>query len=87
MTILFPPEPFADDLPRWKRIARRFTSPCVSIDVARLTDGAWTVVEIGDGGVSGLPAGLDLAEFYASLRDRLTPEAGIPAIDRERRDG
>ena len=56
-----------DDAARWKRIANRFKSPFITIDVAFLTDGSWKIVEVGDGGVSGLPTGLDPERFYVSL--------------------
>lgn len=56
-----------DELPRWTSIARKFRSPFVSIDVAYLTDGSWRIVEVGDGGVSGLPMGLTPERFYARL--------------------
>jgi hypothetical protein len=47
--------------------AGRFESPFVSVDVARLDDGGVCVVEVGDGGVSGLPATLDEREFFTAL--------------------
>ncbi len=56
-----------DELPRWEIIAKRFDSPFITIDVALLTSGEWKIVEVGDGGVSGLPMGLDPERFYASL--------------------
>lgn len=52
---------------RWETIASRFRSPFITIDVAYLADGSWAVVEVGDGGVSGLPLGLDAMRFYSSL--------------------
>lgn len=60
-----------DELARWEAIARRFQSPFITIDVALLTDGMWKIVEVGDGGVSGLPMGLDPLRFYASLWNQL----------------
>ena len=56
-----------DELPRWEMIASRFSSPFITIDVAHLTDDTWKIVEVGDGGVSGLPMGLDPERFYGSL--------------------
>lgn len=56
-----------DERSRWEEIARRFESPFMTIDVAYLTDGSWQIVEVGDGGVSGLPVGLDPERFYGSL--------------------
>lgn len=64
------PSPLAER-DRWETIARRFSSPFITIDVAYLQDGTWKVVEVGDGGVSGLPSGLTPEPFYANLR-RLT---------------
>lgn len=44
----------------------RVRSPFVSIDLARLDDGSWEVVEIGDGQVSGL-RDLDPFAFFRTL--------------------
>jgi hypothetical protein len=52
---------------RWEEVARRFESDFMTIDVARLTDGSWKIVEVGDGGGSGLPVGLDPERFYGAL--------------------
>ena len=51
--------------------AARFESPFISVDVARLEDGGVCVVEVGDGGVSGLPATLDEGEFFRALREAM----------------
>ncbi|MFO0588130.1 MAG: ATP-grasp domain-containing protein [Polyangiaceae bacterium] len=49
-------------------IARRVPSRFFTMDVALREDGAWTVIELGDGQVAGLPTP-DLAEsFYRRLR-------------------
>lgn len=61
-----------DELPRWERIAKRFSSPFITIDVAHLTDGTWSIVEVGDGGVSGLPIGLDPERFFAALWNQVS---------------
>ncbi len=61
-----PPSPL-DERARWESIAKRFQSPFITIDVAYLTDGSWKIVEVGDGGVSGLPMGLEPERFFASL--------------------
>jgi hypothetical protein len=37
------------------------------MDVAMLEDGRWVVVEVNDGGVSGLPASIDPRELFAAL--------------------
>lgn len=56
-----------DQLPLWEKIADKFNSPFITIDVAYLTDDTWRIVEVGDGGVSGLPMGLEPERFFASL--------------------
>jgi ATP-grasp domain, R2K clade family 3 len=56
-----------DELPRWEMIAKCFASPFITIDVAHLTDGTWSIVEVGDGGVSSLPIGLDPERFFGAL--------------------
>lgn len=56
-----------DELPRWEMLAKRFSSPFITIDVAHLIDGTWSIVEVGDGGVSGLPIGLDAERFFGAL--------------------
>jgi hypothetical protein len=45
----------------------RLRSPFVSLDLARLADGTWEVVEVGDGQVSGL-RDLALERFFGALR-------------------
>jgi len=63
-----------NQLGRWEQIARKFKSPFISVDVAQLIDGSWIVVEVGDGGVSGLPMGLDPMLFYANLQNLVKGE-------------
>lgn len=51
----------------WHGLALRFRSPFLSMDVAKLENGKWTVIEVGDGGVSGLPLSIDPTRFYTAL--------------------
>ncbi|WP_420852162.1 ATP-grasp domain-containing protein [Paenibacillus hamazuiensis] len=37
------------------------------MDIAKTTSGEWTVIEIGDGQVSGLPSHADAEQFYKSI--------------------
>jgi hypothetical protein len=37
------------------------------MDIAQLDDGTWRIIEVGDGGVSGLPSGLDPQDIYENL--------------------
>ncbi|MEU5212872.1 GNAT family N-acetyltransferase [Streptomyces sp. NPDC020742] len=47
----------------------------VTTDLARRDDGVWRVVEVGDGQVSGLPAGFDARPLFEGL---VTAGAGYP---------
>jgi len=60
-----------DQIAAWEAIASKFTNPFISMDLARRTDNSWMIVEVGDGGVSGLPASIEPAAFYRTLRQRL----------------
>ncbi len=64
-----PPSPL-EERARWEAVARRFATPFLSVDVAPLEDGAWCIIEVGDGGVSGLPPGLDAGRFFGCLWNR-----------------
>ena len=55
---------------RWCGLARRFASRFLSIDVACDDSGKWSVVETGDGQVSGLLESVAPSTFYAALRLR-----------------
>lgn len=65
--------PAAADLPiaRLTKIAGRVKSRFFTMDVAELRDGGFTVIELGDGQVSGLPEEADRAAFYGELARRL----------------
>ncbi len=64
------PKP-ADDL-----VARMegFASPFYTVDFGELEDGTWTVLETGDGQVSGLATEITPEAFYATLAERLATE-------------
>ena len=49
----YPTEPLS--LKRFAEVGRRIDSRFFTMDVALRTDGEWRVVELGDGGVAGLP--------------------------------
>jgi hypothetical protein len=51
----------------WQSLANRFSSDFISMDVAALKSGGWTVIEVGDGGVSGLSRGILESDFYLAL--------------------
>lgn len=55
------------DFTAFEPLGRRIDSPFFSLDVAMLEDGGWAVVEVNDGGVSGLPPGLDPRTLFEPL--------------------
>lgn len=56
---------------KWAAVARRFQNPFISMDIARQEDGSWIIIEVGDGGVSGLPPSIEAQTFYARLWERM----------------
>jgi hypothetical protein len=48
-------------------IAGRVQSRFFTMDVAQRQDGGWTVIELGDGQVAGLPRHADVPAFYRAL--------------------
>jgi hypothetical protein len=61
--------PPPDRLETFCSVARRFESRFLSMDLAETATGDWTIIEVGDGGVSGLPVSLLSEDFYARLRE------------------
>ncbi|RXS88163.1 N-acetyltransferase [Streptomyces sp. TM32] len=68
---LRPVPDLASVAPAVRALGARF----VTTDLARRADGVWRVVEVGDGQVSGLPAGLDHRPLFEAL---VTAGAGYP---------
>lgn len=64
--------PTAQVLAELQDLAARIPSRFFAMDVAQQEDGGWIVIELGDGGVSGLPPHLDAARFYSALQQVLT---------------
>lgn len=58
-----PPPP----LERFTDALARVPSPFFTADLARRADGAWLVLELGDGQVSGIPEDADPAPLYRAL--------------------
>ncbi len=63
------------DLPlAWlQNLVARIPSRFFTIDIALLTSGGWTVMELGDGQVAGLPSSDLIDPFYAGIRAGLGP--------------
>jgi hypothetical protein len=68
-----------EELDCWTKIARSFQSSFLTIDVAYLTDHRWRIVEVGDGGVSGLPMGMLAETFYGNLWNKMRETPSRPA--------
>ncbi|HEU4783618.1 MAG TPA: ATP-grasp domain-containing protein [Ktedonobacterales bacterium] len=58
----------APTLARYVELAQRVRSRFFTMDIARQTNGAWTVIELGDGQVAGLPERADVLAFYRALK-------------------
>lgn len=50
-----------------REIAQKVQSRFFTMDVARRVGGDWSIIELGDGQVAGLPARASVAEFYRTL--------------------
>ncbi|WP_310830154.1 ATP-grasp domain-containing protein [Paenibacillus pedocola] len=57
------------ELTPFRDIARTITSRFFTMDIAKTSEGRWIIVELGDGGVSGLPVQMDVSAFYEKLMD------------------
>jgi len=57
-----------DDLTPFHELGERIASPFYSVDVGRKRSGGWTVLDVGDGGSTGLPAQMDPEPLYEALR-------------------
>lgn len=54
----------------FREIVQKVQSRFFTVDVAKCLDGSWTIVELGDGQVAGLPAHADTEMFYRGLVGR-----------------
>lgn len=54
-----------------REIVGRVRSRFFTMDVALREDGRWTVIELGDGQVAGLPAPGLARDFYRQLRNAM----------------
>lgn len=59
------------DLSPIKELCMNIKSNFFTIDVAELEDGSWTVIETGDGQVSGLSPGQNELLFYEDLKKQI----------------
>jgi hypothetical protein len=54
-------------LHEFEQLAQHIQSRFFTIDIARLKNGRWVIIELGDGQVTGLPSQLDPATFYQRI--------------------
>ncbi|WP_145410437.1 ATP-grasp domain-containing protein [Paenibacillus xylanexedens] len=59
---------FVAQLESFMGIASTIQSRFFTMDFAKLTDGSWIILELGDGQVAGLPDYADVQQFYMSLK-------------------
>lgn len=58
---------FNADIAVFQTIGQQIESNFFTMDIAQKKDGSWTIIELGDGQVSGLPENASINEFYKSL--------------------
>lgn len=61
------PEVDVDFLSQVEGYVRAFQCPFVTTDLAQREDGAWRIIEVSDGQVSGIPRGFNPTPLYAAL--------------------
>ncbi|SFF45844.1 hypothetical protein SAMN04487969_14228 [Paenibacillus algorifonticola] len=49
-------------------IAKKINSHFFTMDIAKVENGSWVILELGDGQVSGLPNNADLIRFYNNIK-------------------
>jgi hypothetical protein len=59
-------------LDEWEKVVGRFSNTFITMDVAREGSGNWLIIEVGDGGVSGLPFSIETDGFYRTLFERMS---------------
>lgn len=52
----------------FEEVIYKINSNFFTIDIAKKTDGDWSIIEIGDGQVSGLPKNSDASLFYKTIK-------------------
>jgi ATP-grasp domain, R2K clade family 3 len=58
-------------LARFVELAQRVRSRFFTMDIAHQIDSEWTVIEMGDGQVVGLPERADVLDFYRALKQAM----------------
>jgi len=65
------------DLSAFLDVAKRIQSRFFTMDIAKVENGGWIIIELGDGQVSGLPLNADLFEFYGNIKERANKPSRI----------
>lgn len=55
------------DFSAYEHLGKLIDSPFFTADIARKADGGLVLIELGDGGVSGLPPNMDRLDFYRKI--------------------
>lgn len=63
----------APPLEEFAQTVRQVWSRFFTMDVAQRQDGTWTIIELGDAQVAGLPERTSVSDFYVRLAERLAP--------------
>jgi len=58
------------DLTPFLEVAQKIESCFFTMDLAKVEQGGWVIVELGDGQVAGLPEKANVEEFYSRLKER-----------------
>jgi len=59
-------------------VAQKIQSRFFTMDIAKVENGDWIIIELGDGQVSGLPTKTNLPEFYRSIKEKASASRYIP---------
>ncbi len=53
-------------------VAKRISSRFFTMDIAKVENDGWVIMELGDGQVSGLPYCADVRKFYKSIKKNIS---------------
>lgn len=56
------------DLSSFLKVAKKINSRFFTMDIAKIEDGSWIILELGDGQVAGLPNNADITSFYNNIK-------------------
>ncbi|MGM1050187.1 MAG: ATP-grasp domain-containing protein [Bacillota bacterium] len=56
------------DLSSFIEVAKKINSRFFTMDIAKIENGPWIILELGDGQVAGLPNNADVIDFYNNIK-------------------